>query len=243
VISLPLLRDLVRSRMRGWSPRALEALALAVAFAAVYLVLPEIKGKVWGVDIRALPFLWLFTAFATVQRLGAPGARRLALVVVALALVELVALGTTLAPDNATMRRYREVAEHVPPGSRVLAVITRPRRGVVSPTAHAGSFAMIYADAVVPYTFTGNLDAPMPYFNFRMRPPPFPWQWWYLNHEPAVPPTRLVTGYDYLLIQLPVDWSRLPVTMDVVRGNDAVVLARVRRGPPARTAAAARVLR
>jgi hypothetical protein len=243
VVTLPLLRDLLRSRLRGWAPRALEALALAVAFAAVYLVLPEIKGKVWGVDIRALPFLWLFVAFATVQRLGSGAARRLAIGVAALALVELAALGTTLAPDNATMRRYREIAAYVPPGARVLAVVTRPRRGVVSPTAHAGSYAMIYADAVVPYTFTGNLDAPMPYFNFRARPPAFPWQWWYLNREPPTPSPRLLAGYDYLLIQQPVDWSRLPVTMQPVRGNEAVVLARVRPGPPARTANAARASR
>ncbi len=49
-----------------------------------------------------------------------------------------------------------------------------------------------------------------------------------------------MTNYDYLLVQQPVDWSRVPVTMEVVRGNDAVVLARVRRGPQVRTAEAAR---
>jgi hypothetical protein len=236
--AIPLALRVWRMRREPWPPRALDGLALAVAFTAVYLVLPEIKGAVWGIDIRALPFVWLFGALALVLALSAAAVRRLTVAALAVGVAHLVALATTLSTDNAVMREYRQIAASVPPGANVLTVTTRPRRGVVSPTAHAGSYAMLYARAVVPYTFTGNLDAPMPYFNFRERPPPFPWQWWYLNRDPVRPAPWLLAGYDYLLVQQPVDWRRVPATIDVVRGNEAVVLARVRQSsePARRTA-------
>jgi hypothetical protein len=105
--------------------------------------------------------------------------------------------------------------------------------------AHAGSYATLDARAVVPYTFTGDLDAPMPYFNFRVRPPPFPWQWWYVNETGTYLPAAAVRRYDYVLVEQPVDWRRLPAIIDRVRGNEAVVLAKVRHAPSIRTAEAA----
>jgi hypothetical protein len=236
LIAVPLAIRAWQARRDPWPPRAVDALALAVAFTAMYGVMPEIKGAVWGIDIRALPFVWLFGTLALVLAVPTVAARRLAAAALAIGAAHLVTLAATLSADNAVMRDYRAIAASVPPGSTVLTVTTRPRRGVVSPTAHAGSYAMLYAQAVVPYTFTGTLDAPMPYFNFRERPPPYPWQWWYLNRDPVRPAARLLNGYDYLLVQQPVDWRRVPATIDVVRGNGAVVLARVRPEPARRTA-------
>jgi hypothetical protein len=238
LVAGPLLAMLLRTRGRGWPPHALEALALSIAFTAVYFVLPELKGNVWGVDIRALPFVWLFAALALVLALRPANAVRVGVAAVAVGALHLVALSVTLAVDNAEMREYRRLAATVPPGSHVLTVVTRARRGAVSPTAHAGSFATIYARAVVPYTFTGNLDAPMPYFNFRERPPPFPWQWWYVNRLPVRPAPRLVNGWEYLLVQQPVDWRRVPASIEIMSRNPVVVLARVRRPDSVRTAAA-----
>ncbi len=240
LVAVPLALTLLRTRARGWPPRALEALALAVAFTGVYFALPELKGNVWGVDIRALPFVWLFAAFALVLVAGPAAVRRVGTAAVAIGAAHLLALASTLAVDDAEMREYRRVAAAVPPGSHVLTVVTRPRRGAVSPTAHAGSYATIDARAIVPYTFTGDLDAPMPYFNFRERPPPFPWQWWYVNRKPVRPAPRLVEGWDYLLVQLPVDWRRLPASIEVVAQNHVVALARVRPAQDVRTAAAPR---
>jgi hypothetical protein len=239
LVAGPLLAALLRTRGRGWPPRALEALGLSLAFAAVYLVLPELKGNVWGVDIRALPFIWLFAALALVLALEPAHAVRAGVAAAAVGALHLVALSLTLAVDNAEMREYRRIAATVPPGSHVLTVVTRARRGSVSPTAHAGSFATIHARAVVPYTFTGDLDAPMPYFNFRERPPPFPGQWWYVNRRPMRPAARLVSGWEYLLVQQPVDWRRVPASIEVMSRNPVVVLARVRPPAALRTAAAA----
>jgi hypothetical protein len=238
LVAGPLLAMLLRTRGRGWPPHALEALALSIAFTAVYFVLPELKGNVWGVDIRALPFIWLFAALALVLALRPTNAVRVGVAAVGVGALHLVALSLTLSVDNGEMREYRRLAATVPPGSHVLTVVTRARRGAVSPTAHAGSFATIYARAVVPYTFTGDLDAPMPYFNFRERPPPFPWQWWYVNRLPVRPAPRLVNGWEYLLVQQPVDWRRLPASIDVMSRNSVVVLARVRPEDSLRTAAA-----
>jgi hypothetical protein len=193
------------------------------------------------VDIRALPFIWLFAAVALVLVLEAPAVRRVGIAAVGVCAAHLVALSPTLAHDNAEMREYRRVAAMVPPGAKVLTILTRPRRGAVSATAHAGSFAMIDARAVVPYTFTGTYDAPMPYFNFRRRLPPFPWQWWYVNQPGFRPAPRMVGEWDYLLVQRPVDWRRVPASIEVMERNDVVMLARVRREPALRTAAASHV--
>jgi hypothetical protein len=236
-IAVPLAAGL--RRVRDWPVGAREGLAVAVAFGGVYLVLPETKGLVWGVDIRALPLAWLFVCCTVVAILPRPALVRATCAVAAIAAVQLASLGTTLAADDALMKQYREVAARVPTGATVLAVVSRPRRGGVSPTAHAASFATIDARAVLPYTFTGDTGAPVPYFNFRARLPPYPWQWWYLNRDPPYPAARLFTGYDYLLVQQPVDWRRIPRVYDVVDRNSAVVLAKVRPTPDPRAARSA----
>jgi hypothetical protein len=248
-IAAPLAWLLVRSRGRGWPRPAREAFLLAIAFFGVYLVLPEIKGEVWGVDVRALPFVWLFAALAMLLALDGGVGRgagpwpatpvRAALgAALAVAVVHLVAIGGHLAADNAALGRYRALAARLPGGSLVLSVATWPRRGVVSPTAHAASWAVVDRAVVMPYTFAGNLDAPMTYFNFRHRPPPFPWQWWYVNHDPIVPRPQLLDGYQFLLVQQPIDWRRLPARIDLVASNDVVALLRLRGAIPDRTAEA-----
>ena len=230
-------------RVQDWPVRARECLVVAIAFGAVYLVLPETKGLVWGVDIRALPMAWLFASCA-VACLATERAARVATAAVAVvAVAQLASLAATLAADDVLMRQYRAVAAHVPVGATVLPVVTRPRRGVVSPTAHAASFATIDARAIQPYTFAGDTGAPVPYFTFRPALPPHPWQWWYLNQDPPRPSARLFTGFEYLLVQQPVDWRRLPPVYEIVAGNSAVVLARVQAPRAARAAEPARDVR
>ena len=224
LVTVPLLA----SRFRGWPPRAWETFAVGLAFGILYLWLPEKRGEIWGVNIRALPMAWLFAALTAAWVVAYRGAWEHAFRIglFGVALVHLAVLGATLREDNATMRAYREVALRVPAGATVLPVVTAPKRGLVSPTAHAASFATVHRGAIVPYTFTGNLGAPMPYFTFRERPPAFPWQWWYLHDRLPRRWVNMLSGYDYLLIQTPVDWRRLPRRVEVVEGNAAVVLAR-----------------
>lgn len=214
------------SRGRAWPWRAWECSALAAAYFAMYLVLPEVQGAVWGVDFRALPFAWLFAVIAVVLVVEARMSRRWLLPAAALALTaaHVAALWPELGAQDALNRSYRSVAAAVPPGATVLPVVTRPRQGLLSPSAHAASFATIDARAVVPYTFSGDQSAPMPYFRFVRKPPPHPDQWWYVNDD-APPSWRgLLEGYDYALVQLPVQWSRVPLRGRVVAGSDAVVL-------------------
>lgn len=228
---------LLASRPREWPPRAREALALAAAFFATYVALPEVRGQVWGVDFRALPFAWLFLAVGAVL-VAEARARRVGLLpaaVLAIGALHVATLWPALAEQDAHNRAYRRIAAHVPAGAPVLPIVTRPRAGLLSPSAHAGSFAVIDAVALVPYTFTGDQFAPMPYFRFRRPPPRHPGQWWYVNRDPPRSWAGRLEDFDYALVEVPAQWSRIPLRGRVLAGNDTVVLLDLRGAARART--------
>ncbi len=210
-----------------------ELAVLAVAFLGLYFVLPEQQGLIWAIDTRALALAWLWlallAAFAA-PRLG--WTRPVAAAALALAAANVAVLAGHLLPADRAMREYRAIAARVPHGATVLPVSTRPKQGFANPTAHAASFAMLDRDAVVPYTFSGDVGMPMTYFRFRARPAS-PQQFWYQAGTPPAQVREVVAGYDYLLVELPADWTRIPASGRVLHRNRSAAL--VVTGP-ARTA-------
>lgn len=229
LVFVPLLAGL-RGRL---SDLQVELCVLAVAFLGLYFVLPLQKGAIWAIDNRALALAWVYAALAalvTVDRL--PGRLRAGWAAGAclLSAANLALLAAVLVPDNASMRDYRALAASVPRGATLLGVVTQPMQGATNPLAHAASYATILADAVVPYTFSGNEQMPMRYFRFRHRPDA-PWQFWYQQSLRPAHLASTVARYDYLLVGLPVDWRRLPPGLEIVDANASAAL--VRPAPPA----------
>jgi hypothetical protein len=149
--------------------------------------------------------------------------RALAGAALAVAAANVGLMAVRLVPEDAVMREYRALAAEVPRGATVLPVVTRPKLGYTNPTAHAASFATIDRDAVVPYTFSGDVGMPMKYFRFRARPDA-PWQFWYQAGYPPDGGCATLARYPYLLVELPVEWGRIPVRGVVVQRNGAVAL-------------------
>jgi hypothetical protein len=137
------------------------------------------------------------------------------------------------------MREYRALAAQVPRGAVVLPIVTQPKRGYTNPTAHAASFATVDRDAIVPYTFSGDVGMPMKYFRFRHRPDA-PWQFWYQAGFPPEGGADVLARYAYLLVELPADWQRIPVTGRIVHRNEAAALLETRAALAATRTAAGR---
>jgi hypothetical protein len=209
-----------------------ELAALATAFVGLYFVLPEAQGAIWAIDTRALSFGWLWGALLAAYaapRLG--WTRGLFAVGSVVALVNVLYLGQRLAPIDAFMRDYRAELAALPRGVTALPITTGPKRGFTNPTAHAALFATIDRDAIVPYTFSGDVGMPMRYFRFRDRPAA-PWQFWYQFGMPPEGGAQTIGAYSYLLVEQPVDWRRLPVSGRVVSANAAVAIVVPRAAPP-----------
>jgi hypothetical protein len=226
---------------RGVVTRERELAVVLVAFVAAYFVLPEAKGAIWAIDNRALTYAWLWAALLAAwaaPRLG--WTRGLAAAALAIAACNLALLAVRLQPVDAYMREYRALAAQLPRGAVVLPVLTQAKLGYVNPTAHAASFATIDRDAVVPYTFTGDVGMPMHYFRFRARPEA-PWQFWYqAGYPPDVSPAALAR-YPYLLVELPADFGRIPVSGRIVRRNAAVAIVATAPGERDLSQAARRI--
>jgi hypothetical protein len=205
-----------------------ELAVLTAAFVGLYFVLPEEQGPIWAIDSRALALAWLWlgllVAFAA-PRLA--WTRPIAAAALGLAAANVVVLAAHLRPEDRAMRTYRELAARVPAGAVVLPVVTRPRRGFTNPTAHAASFATLDRGAIVPYTFSGDVGMPMTYFRFRARPEAPP-QFWYQAGSAPDAVRDAIAGYGYLLVELPADWSRIPVTGRVTDRNGAAALVETR---------------
>jgi hypothetical protein len=213
---------------RGATVVERELAVLTVAFLGIYFVLPEEQGLIWAIDSRALTLVWLWlallAAFAA-PRIG--WTRPLAVAALGIAAANVAVLAAHLLPEDRAMREYRELAAHVPYGAVVLPVTTRPKRGFTNPTAHAASFAMLDRDAIVPYTFSGDVGMPMTYFRFRHRPEAPP-QFWYQTGWAPEKVRDTMSGYRYLLVELPADWSRIPVSGRVTDRNGTAALVETR---------------
>jgi hypothetical protein len=77
--------------------------------------------------------------------------------------------------------------------------------------------------------FTGNWTPAQSYFLYRKRPYN-PSGYWYTDSEPGPAQTRYVDWgqvrqqYDYLLVTLPWDKTRIPISYRIVASNEVAAL-------------------
>jgi hypothetical protein len=167
-------------------PAVLEALALALAFLALYFVLPATYSGAAYVDVRALPMVVLFALLAVLalsprDSAGAQFASAPALALAGtLAALNLAYIGWHLEQDNTWMARYRAVDAAIPRGARVLPIYTVMQTSV-QPFIHASAFVLLDRAGRIPFIFSGDQGDPMSYFRFRHRPYAPVEQWYILQ--------------------------------------------------------------
>ncbi len=219
-------------------PAVLEALAIALAFIALYVVMPEQRADSAFVDVRALSVTVLMVLIACLN-LADPAARGRTFVTwpvlslaAALAVVNLAYLAKHVGADDAFLTRYRQADAVIPIGARVLPVNTRPKEGTILPFLHAGSLLVLDRHALIPYLFGGDRGDPMKYFLYRHRPYMPEEQWYHdqLKWDADVPRTYIVEGQPYtwrfhyssqskqwsLGDLTPVDWNRVACDYDFI---------------------------
>jgi O-antigen/teichoic acid export membrane protein len=232
----------VLHREPGRLRRAVTPAVLAGTCFALYAVLPFSRGYLAYLDLRALPFAWLFVAIAAIRagdrarpRWGA------ALLALALAAANLGQLAHHLLRHDAVMRGYREIAAQVPAGATFAPVATRPRDGTTNPYLHAGSFATIERGARSPYLFIGGVTSHFQARRIVTAPTEFWYQqeWW-----DRTAGARLVEAFPLLLVMKPFDPARLPAATGVLAENEVATLLEVQGettpAPPSASASRAR---
>jgi hypothetical protein len=239
-LSLGLYIGRVRLKDLG-DPVVLEMLVLAGMFLAMYFALPVGYPEAYYVDIRALPFAFLFVIFAVARSTAAraqsevglgekgrswEGQRKTLAVLIACALVvaNLAYLVKHFRVHRGWLNEYRAVMASIPLHARVLPVYTHGPDGKVVPFLHAFSFAVIDRNAIVPYLQTGDTGNPEKYLRYRNRPYS-PAQGWYGDVDaPPVDWRAAVCDYDFLLATKPFDRSRLRVPLTSIAENDSAAL-------------------
>jgi O-antigen/teichoic acid export membrane protein len=216
---------------RGWRTAGREAIApalVALLFFALYAALPYGQAYISYIDLRALPFAWLFVVIAA---LGVADRARPSWAVAALSLALVAAnqavLSGHLLRHDAVMRDYRRIAAQLPENATFVPVVTRPRDGTTNPYLHAGNFATIERGARSPYLFSAGVTS---YF----RPHQYisaPSEFWYQKGIRPNDGTALACAYRYLLVLTPMDWRRLPVPTRLLAGNATAELREVTRPP------------
>lgn len=216
---------------RGWRTAGREAIApalLALLFFALYAALPYGQAYISYIDLRALPFAWLFVVIAA---LGVADRARPSWAVAALALAlvaaNLAVLSGHLLRHDAVMRDYRRIAAQVPENANFAPVVTRPRDGTTNPYLHAGNFATIERGARSPYLFSAGVTT---YFRPRVYISA-PSEFWYQKGIRPNDGVALACAYRYLLVLTPMDWRRLPVPTRLLAGNATAELREVTRPP------------
>lgn len=220
----------------GTNARALKSFAvremslLAATFVGVYLVLPRGYSEAWYVDVRALALVSLCVVVAFAYLPGAHVGLRArtsavaAALAVALVATNLVYLGVHLARSEVRVAQYRAVVASIPPGARVLPVMTSRREGYVFPWHHMEAFIVIDRGAFMPYAFNADTANPEKYLRYvskRYTPP----QNWYLQQKwSEVDWNRVATEYDYLLVEKPFDAQRIPRQGRLIAENASAAL-------------------
>lgn len=207
-----------------------EPLLLALLFAALYFVLPFEQGGAYDVDNRALPMSLLFLLVAGMRALDMSTASPTWLVALAptVAWLNLLYVGVEVLPQNRDMGAYRAIAAGIPPSSRVLPVNTRPAIGRDETFSHAGAFVTAQSGALTPYLFSTPKNPNIGYFRYLKRLP-MPSLFWYTRYDDVVNWEKVRQTYDYLLVTQPYDNNRIPLPVDVVRGNAVATLLKIRK--------------
>ncbi len=211
-----------------------EQVTVFVAFALAFLVLPVAADRVYDVDNRALPFLfiWLLHITQGVSTSKDPPTSTLfqnSLNVASFILVvlNLLYLHHYLSPAEKHMERYLSALEHVPADSVVLPVSTEPDTGRLQPYLHAGAYLVTRRKAITPYLFSGSWDDAMKHFQYR-RIVYVPDVFWYIRNRLNVYWDIVRKDYDYLVVTKPFDESRLPRGMlEEQFSNDAATIYKV----------------
>ncbi len=227
------------------SPEVLEMLALAVAFLAMFFLLPMGYADAFYVDVRPLPLaiVFLMLALLLVEPRGvsaaalapdpAAGKPILAVaigVATLLASVNLFYLAKHLARDRAWLAQYRSVIGSIPVHGRVLPVFTVGSEGTIVPFMHVDCYVVIDRAGIEPYVFSADNGNPMKYFRYIHKPYD-PHQTWYGDlPRPRIDWGAVARDYDYVLVTNPYSADRLAITTTEVNKNGAAaLLAIVRR--------------
>ncbi|GFE79932.1 hypothetical protein GCM10011487_19320 [Steroidobacter agaridevorans] len=205
-------------------------LALALVFMALYFALPLVHGGVYDVDNRALPLALLFLLFAGIRScdLAAPAQQRQLVLAITVAAANLVYLGFEILPQNYAMSLYRTVAQRAPAASAVLPINTQPEIGRYEPFSHAGAFVTSETIALTPYLFSGPANPNIGYFRY-LRPPYAPSQFWYTRNDGTVDWEKIKQSYDYLLVTMPYEPSRIGIGFTVMEHNAVASLLKIRK--------------
>jgi hypothetical protein len=135
-----------------------------------------------------------------------------------------------LSRNDSWIQRYRAVTASIPRDSYVLPIITpiRLRQGLMYVDAHI----VLDRDAIIPYLFSADDDAPMTYFQYRHLPyaPDDEWYRWMLKGDEmggAVNWNQVSCDYDYLVVTKPFDASLIRVPTVTVASNEVASLMAV----------------
>jgi hypothetical protein len=221
---------------RFQQPAVLEALAIAVAFAGVYFVLPEYYSDSAYVDVRALPVLLIMVILACLNLPGSNSSGRdfaswsVMGLAVALSIINLSYLMRHIDAYRKPIAQYRELGSAIPSGSYVLPVYTVHKDGELRGLLHASGYLVADRTIVVPYLFSADRGDPMKYFSYRARPYR-PDEQWYIdrqNWDRASEQSYTVAGRVYtwkvryseethlwtLADLIPVDWNQVACRYD-----------------------------
>ena len=222
--------------LRAWrwryvlTPAVVENLLIAVAFMALYVLLPRDYADAAYVDIRALVMITIFLLIASAwlsDARGGIGYGSLGVTLFSLAVVamNLGWIAYRIKPLEHWVQDYRKVVASVPVGARVLPVTTQAKVGLFDPFLHAGSYLVLDRNALMPYLFSGNGGDPMKFFVYRQQPY-MPHESWYPKQrawQAATPATYNTMGQEYTwrfkyserdhvwepAKMVPVDWPRV----------------------------------
>jgi hypothetical protein len=224
---------LVRGRTARSDQRFVTAASLALVFLGTYAAMPFESGRLYYIDSRALPIAVTFAlvaSLAAVEHVPEGSATAVALAVV-LAAANLAVISVPLIRHNAVLRQYRTTAAEIPPGARVLPVVTAPHVGHVDLYLHAGAFATLDAGATTPYLFSLFSGGPQRYFRYRTPPKNVVDEFWYRRGTPLQPDERkeIVDQFDYVLVMKPYDPARLLLPTEEVARSDVAALLKIVR--------------
>jgi hypothetical protein len=218
----------LRARLAA-QPMAIEMIAIALAYLAMYFVLPSAYSQGSWIDVRALAFVSLFAVLACVYLREANG--KLVVLAILIAALNLVYVGHYLLNYNAWANQYRQVVAAVPSRAYVLPIYTLARKRTVRPFLHTHAFLVIDRDAISPLLFSGDRAAPMKYFRYK-HPPYTPLEGWYNRKDPVDVNWRAIAcTYDFVLITKPYDPRRIQLRTQVAAENaSAALLKNVAKG-------------
>jgi hypothetical protein len=107
---------------------------------------------------------------------------------------------------------------------------TLPPSGHFKPFLHAGSYVTFESLAETPYLFAADRTLAQPYFRYRSRPQA-PSEYWYIWDQPVASWDAIARDYRYIMVTVPWDPARIPLTYRVIRINTVVALLEIQREP------------